>query len=103
MAKSKHDKGLEEIVRRPEIICARTPLFSCKDIILYNKNKYIEPDILLYDGRYYLVEFKSTEWGENKAKEQLKKYDNFLRNKVGVHASKVFAYYENKEIQWRYV
>ena len=103
MAKSKHDKGLEDIIRKPEIICARAPIFSCKDVRLYKRNKIIEPDILLYDGRYYLVEFKSNERGESKAKEQLKKYDGFFRSKMGINAGKIFAYYERGKIKWRYV
>lgn len=107
MKKSKHDEGLDYIVKNPELITYKPPILVAKEPHLYDRvrdGRILPPDAIMFDGRYYIVEFKSNDGLRciRKARDQLNKYQKVLRQNMGIEAEKVFAYYDaNGEIQVR--
>ena len=69
-----HDARVEKIYDHPEIIGLEDIIYrSMAEQFKQNNRLIYEPDLLMFDGnKYYIVEYKCSERGRNKAMKQLK-------------------------------
>jgi len=85
MKKNKHDKGLEKIINNPNIIGVKNPIFVAKEVNFYNQGGvglHSQPDLLVYDGRLFIIEYKSSKNHAREGVKQLQKEMKFLREYI---------------------
>ena len=102
MKKSKHDKAINNILLKPNIIGLDNIIVSAKEVNLNNSKRLIgQPDLVFIDSNLnvYLVEYKCND-NHDKAKYQLQRDAKFIRNNLGIEVKKIYVngHFEVEEI-----
>tara|TARA_Y100000310_G_C20513530_1_gene730033 strand:+ start:541 stop:858 length:318 start_codon:yes stop_codon:yes gene_type:complete len=87
MARTKHDKGLENILNNAIFKLIPDVKVVAKEVKFYTNHGLVcEPDGLIWNkDTLYIIEYKCSGKHRGKAKDQLDTADNYIKNDLGIY------------------
>ena len=100
MKQTKHDNGLERIIKHPNMFLKNKIKFIAKEVKIYRPDESLlsEIDILAYDGELYNIEYKSSIKHIDKAMHQLRIQRDFIKGIYPRKLNSIFMYATDKDI-----
>ncbi len=93
--KSLHDKRVDELVLRPDILGLENIVITAKEVnLLAGKRLISQPDIVCIDrcGDIYVAEYKCNNVHPEKAHVQLRRAEEFMRSRLDLGITKYYVY-----------
>ena len=94
-----HTKALDDLCARPHLIGIERVIWVAKEMKMFEGKQLIcEPDLIFYNGRLYVIEYKASLEHQGRALEQLDRASALVSEYFGGHPVKMFVwggpYYE---------